>query len=273
MGNTTMSEFRLFDTPGAEIAKIVTDGATIKPFLNAINVVNDEVKLRVTPDGLKVTVNDPGNVFITHAELPGSAFERYELNTEGVIGVAVPELQSAVRRARKNSDDTLTLSIRDHELTATVERGYGEHDVVSQSTLSLIDPDSVREEPNLPSIEYGLSISLAYDAFMDALGYGLEAAKHVWIETKPVNQHGSALYIGAETDIRSEHAAISGIETDAAVESKYSVNYMSDLRQGLKEVNTEAVNIRTDTEYPFEATAKSDTLAVTYAVAPRIQSE
>ena len=268
-----MSEFRLFDTPGAEVAQIETDGATIKPYLNAINTVADEAKIRVREDGLYTAVVDPAYVFMGTMHVPAGAFETYEVNKTGVIAPNIGELQSAVRRARKNSDDELTLSLREMELTATVERDYGEHEVVSQSTLSLIDPDSVKEEPDLPDLDMPVDVSLDYDAFMDAFGYGIGAADHTAFETKPVNQHATALYIGAETDIRTDHAAISGIKTDAQVHSKYSTDYLKDLETALQESNVEEIGLRMGDEFPLLVRTESDTLVLEFALAPRIESK
>ncbi len=268
-----MTEFRLFDEPGSEVAKIVTDGATVKPFLNAISVVADEAKIHVTEDGLHSKVVDPANVFMGEFGLAADAFDTFDLSESAVLGVDVDGLQSAVRRARKRSDDELTLSIRERELTATVARGYENHDVVSQSRMDLMDPDHLREEPDLPDLDLPVNISVDYRPFIDALDHALGFGEYARIETIAVNQHATALYMGSETDVRQEQTAISNVDTEESVEALYSGDYLTDMLNGLSQIEAEQIHLRMGDEFPMFATAEAEGIEIEYATAPRIQSE
>lgn len=267
-----MTEFKLFDTPGAEIAQITTDGDTIKPFLNAIDHVVDEARLHVDADGLHVTAVDPANVFMIDTTLEASAFQSYTLEEEGVLGINVGSLKSLVRRARKNSDDELDLALRERELTATVGRGYENHNVVSQGDMDLIDPDAIRQEPTIPNFDHRIDIGVDLAPFTDALSYAVGASEYVKMSVKGVNQHTNALYLGGETDIRRESAAIDGISTDEAGESLYSADYMAPILSGITGVDPERVNIRFSDEYPALFHAVTESMTVDYIVAPRVQS-
>lgn len=271
-----MTEFRLYDDPGADVAEITTDGATIKPFLNSIARVVDEAKVHVDERGLSVCAVDPANVFMGEVALQADAFNTFNLAEETTLGVPLGNLQSAVRRARKNSDDELTLSIQDRELTATVSRGYENNDVVSQSTVGLIDPDSIRQEPDIPDLNRDVSLSLDANAFTDALSYAVGGpSEHVSIKTQQINQHATALYLSGETDTRSESIAISDVNTDASAESVFSYDYMKEILGGIGDVDPESVGIELGDEFPIsiEMDGADGDMRAHYLLAPRVRSD
>lgn len=270
-----MPDFELFDSPGADVAEIVTDGDTIKPFLNVIKRVDSEAKVRVTEDGLRTEIVDPANVFMADVSLPAASFEDYELHTEDTLGVPVDELRKLVRRARKNTNDELTLSVQEREVTATVRRGYENHEVVSQGTLKLFNPDSIRGSPEIPSLEWDVELAIDTAPFTDALGYAMGAADHVEMSVKGVNQHARALYVGGETDTRSESVAIDNVNPDETASAIYSADYMSDVLAGIGEVDAEALTLRFDEESPayFDMTREDTGLSVTFFIAPRVTND
>jgi len=271
-----MTEFRLYDDPGADVAEITTDGATIKPFLNAIGRVVDEARIHIDERGLSVCAVDPANVFMGEVAIQADAFDTYDLAEETTIGVPLGNLQSAVRRARKGSDDELTLSIQDRRLTATVARGYENNDVVSQSTVDLIDPDSIRQEPDIPDLDRDVSLSLDTGAFTDALSYAVGGpSEHVSFKTQQVNQHATALYLSGETDTRSESVAISDVDTDASVESVFSYDYMKEILGAIGDVAPESVSIELGEEFPIsiEMDGADGDMRARYLLAPRVQSD
>lgn len=264
-----MPEFRLFDAPGSTVAELTTDGETFKPFVTAIEEVDDEVRIHVTEDGLSATIVDPANVFMADVHLDASAFDNYTVENESTLGVNVNSLKSLIRRARKDEDDELALSLRERELTATVSRGYENHDVVSQGTMDLIDPDSIRMEPDFPEMEWNATLEVDTKPFKDALSYAVGVSEHVEFDLKPVNQHVSALYLGGETDTREEKVAIDGLDTDAAARSLYSKNYMNSILEGITGVDAGEVAVGLDDEYPVKVEMESNGLSVDYRLAPR----
>lgn len=267
-----MTEFRLFDAPGSTVAEITTDGETFKPFINAIARVADEARIHVTENGLSASIVDPTNVFMADIHLEASAFDTYVFNGETTLGVNANGLQSLVRRARKGSDDELTLSLRERELTASVARGYENHNVVSQGTMDLIDPDALRMEPEIPDMEWNDTVTVDTSPFKDALSYAVGASEYVEISLKGVNQHTSALYMGGETDTREEMVAIDGIESDASAVSLFSKSYITDVLEGVTDVDPDSVDLWLGDEYPIRAVFGGNGLTVDYIVAPRAQT-
>lgn len=269
-----MEQFQLFDTPGSTVATIETDGATIKPFLTAINNVGDEARIHIKQDRLTTRLVDPANCLMADVTLGTEAFDEYTLHDETTIGANIDACRKLVRRARKHHDDRLTLNIQEREATATVARGYDNHDVVSQGTTKFLDPDSIRAEPDLTDLDQPINVTVDYEPFMDAFSYAQGAADHVRMRVAGVNQHTDAFYVGGETDVREEHAAIDGVSTDGRGEALYSTTYLVAILSGLKAVDPDRVTIRFAEEYPasFAATGVDGALHVEYTVSPRVES-
>jgi len=266
-----MTEFRLFDDPGAEVAEIITDGATVKPFVNIISQFVDEARLRVSEHGLSVRATDPANVAMCEVTLDAAAFESFEVSDETTLGVNLDEFKRLIRRARKGHDDTLTLSLNQYELSATVARGYADHNVVSQGTLDLIDPASVREEPDIPELDRSVEITLPHGPFADALSYGVGAHDYAELAVKGVNQHTDAFYVSGETDTRAESVAVDNVTCSATAESLYDSDRLSDLLAATSEVSPEEVTLTFDDDRPLTLTAATDHLTASLMVAPRVR--
>lgn len=268
-----MTEFRLFDAPGAEVAQIETDGNVFKPFVNAVATVADEVKLQVTEYGLEVQVVDAANVFMGDVFLSADAFDTYTVESETQLGVNVKELKKLIRRARKGAGDNLTLSLRERELTATVSRGYENHDVVSQGTMDLIDSDSIRSEPDMPDLDRSVDVTVNAPPLVDALSYGVGVADYVELSVKGVNQHTNALYIGGETDTRKESAAISNVDAEQTASSLYSADFMTAILDSISKVDPAEITVVYDAEFPITFDMERDgvPMHVRYMLAPRIK--
>jgi proliferating cell nuclear antigen len=264
----------MFDRPGAEVAEITTTGGVFKPFVNAIGCVDDEAKLRIADDGLHVTLVDPANVLLVDAHLDALAFDSYSIESESTVGVYADDLKSLIRRARKGHSDELTLSVQEHKLSATVSRGYQNHDVVSQGSMHLIDPDSVRQEPDIPDLDYSIETTIDAAPFKDALSYAMGVSEHVELSVKGVNQHTNAFYIRGETDTRDEAAAVDNIDCDNTATALYSADYMSSILSSIASVGAESVGVKFDDEFPLvcEMDDSDSPLSVKYVLSPRVSA-
>lgn len=272
-----MDDIPLFDSPGAQLATIVTDGDTIKPILNVLDTVADETKLHITEDGIHARVCDRANVFMLNEfRVDADAFDTYDVEREGKIGVNVGDFKHMTRRARKYQDDELTISISERELATTVRRGYDNHNVVSQSETKLLDPASIRQSPNEIDLDLGAELEIDKPALVDAFDYATTAAaSHVKVSVKAVNQHADALYIGGETDNTNESVAIDNVDSPVSTEAMYSGSYVKEILTGLQTVECDKVLVGLGEDYPamFRVVGDDIPMTVEYAVAPRIKDD
>lgn len=162
------SPLRLYDTDGERVAEITTDGSTLKPFINALRPIVDEARIHFEPDGIRARAVNPSNVVAIEVKVPAAAFDKYDVTGDGyTAGVNIGAFGHLIRRARMGSDDVLDLRVAERRMYASVARGYDGTNVVTDDRIDLIDPDSIRQEPDLPSLEMH-TLTVGKDAFFDA---------------------------------------------------------------------------------------------------------
>ena len=265
---------QLHDTDGSTIAELTTDGHTLKPFLNTINQFVDEAKIHFTPDGIHATAVNPANVAALTTTLPADAIENYNVKTDDhTIGVNVGAFRHLIRRARMGSDDSLYLQVHERRLYATVTRGYDDADVVTEDRIDLIDPDSIRQEPDMPELDLH-DVDVGIDAFRDVTSHA--AATGEYIELKAFN---GTLTVSAEDDTRSSSGRVYGaVAEDTEADAIYSRGYVNDLLDALKKGKADSLGVRFAEEMPlmvsFERTGDEGALLEGEAmIAPRLRSE
>ena len=129
----------------------------------------DEFRLRVTEDGLGIRAVDPGNVGMVQVVLSTEHFDMYRVEQAGTTGVSVDTLRSYLksmdtdRATMKIEPDTRELRLSD--MDSRVHAGGG-----------LIDPDSIRREPDLPDLDLPVTLTIkdiqVVCDFLDKLGNG-----------------------------------------------------------------------------------------------------
>lgn len=271
------SPFRLFDTDGDAVAQITTDGATIKPFLNAIRQVVEECRIHFADDGLRVTAVDPANVFMIDAHLPASAIEEYDRpDGDAEIGVNVASFRYAIRRARMGSDDTLTLRAHERRLYAQVTREYdGDGRLVTEDHIDLIDPDSVRTEPDIPELDL-VELDVSRAAFVDATEHA-DASFSDHIEYTSVD---GDLHVSAKGDKAASKAVLEGVAPeDADGNGLYSAEYVEASLTAIRKAKADELAVALGESSPirfdFERTNDDGetTLSGEMLLAPRVKSD
>jgi len=122
-----------------------TEGAHIRPFIDAMAAHVDESVVHAYDDGLETSALDPANVVLTVGYSPADAFEEYAVPDEGyhqLLGLGYNRIQSYLKYWRKR--DTFEMAA-DME----VRRLAFEHPDFRIS-YALIDPDAMRQHPTLP---------------------------------------------------------------------------------------------------------------------------
>jgi len=268
----------LFDTDGETVAEITTDGSTLKPFLNAVRQVVDECRIHFEDDGLRVTAVDPANVFMIDVRLPASAFEEYTRPTgTRAIGVNVGSLRYAIRRARMGSDDTLSIKVAERRFYAHVDREYDDGaTLVTEDQIDLIDPDSVRAEPDVPELDL-TPLDVSREAFEDATEYA-RADFSDYLEYDTVD---GDLHVTTNGDTASSRACLEGA-TDGNhghLHGLYSSSYIGSKLDVVRKSKADTLSIELGDSFPirfdFERTGDDGEtiLSGETLLAPRIKSD
>jgi len=263
---------QMYEEAGDTVAQITTDGSTLKPFFNALRPLIDEAKLHFNGDGLHVTAIDATNVVLIDISLSATAFEEYTLYTdEFVTEVNIGQTRHLIRRARMNSDDTLTLKVAENQLYATVERGYDNTNVVTEDAIRTLDPDSIRQELELTNLNTH-EVNCGFDAFRDGVTHVTELQ-----DDARFSFDSGDLVVSTDTDTAETSVRFEGVvPEDEEAEIILSETYLTDIFDSLKKGKTDDVTVNIGNEVPifidFERERDGETIMHGTAVqAPRIQ--
>jgi proliferating cell nuclear antigen len=243
----------------------IVEASTLRDALDSVGVLVDECKIRLNEDGLAIRAVDPANVGMVDLSLDAGAFESYEADG-GVIGVNLTRLEDIAGMA--NTGDLIHLEL-DEETRKLLIRIDG-----LSYTLALIDPDSIRQEPDIPDLD--LSATIVVEGAQ--LGRGITAADmvsdHIRLRVDP---EAEAFLIEAEGDTDDVNLDLG---TDDLIDlepgradSLFSLDYLKDMNKAIP--GDAEVTVELGEEFPVKLHyAFAEGLgAVTFMLAPRIQSD
>ena len=243
----------------------IVSASTLRDALDSVSVLVDECKIHLNEDELSIRAVDPANVGMVDLSLDAAAFESYEADG-GVIGVNLSRLEDIAGMA--NSGDLVHL-----ELDEETRKLHIEIEGLSY-TLALIDPDSIRQEPDIPDLDLSATVALEGNQ----LGRGITAADmvsdHIALR---VDEEAETFHIEAQgdtDDVDLELAREDLIDLTAGpANSLFSLDYLKDMN---KAVPSDAeVTAEVGEEFPVKLHYEfAEGLGhVTYMLAPRIQSD
>ena len=245
--------------------KAIVGASTLQDALDSVSVLVDECKIRLNEADLSIRAVDPANVGMVDLTLDAAAFESYEADG-GVIGVNLAKLEDFVGMA---SGDQLVELELDEETRKLKIRMDG-----LSSTLALIDPDSIRQEPDIHDLD------LAADIVLEGaqLDRGIKAADMVSDHVRlRVDADAEAFHIEAEGDTDDVDFTLSTDDlialTAGAADSLFSLDYLKDMNKAIPK--DAEVTVELGEEFPVKihyAVAEGQG-NVTYMLAPRIQSD
>ncbi len=238
---------------------------TLESTLDSVSVLVDECKIHLNEEELAIRAVDPANVGMVDLSLDASAFESYGADDE-LIGVDLNRLEDLVGMA--DSGQLIDLELDDETQKLRLQMDGLE------ATMALINPDSIREEPDIPDLDLPATIVLegrdlnraitAADMVSDHMELGVDADREVFY----VDARGDT------DDIRLELTREELIEFEPGpASSLFSLDYLRDINKAIPR-DTE-VQIRLGEEYPVKFTLPyaEGRGQVTYMLAPRIQSD
>jgi len=242
----------------------IVSANTLQATLDSVGVLVDECKIHMEEDGLEIRAVDPANVGMVDLSLSAEAFESYEADG-GLIGVNLVRLQDIAGMADSDQLVHLELDEETRKLHISIDG--------LEYTLALIDPESIREEPDLPDLDLPANIVIegrdidravtAADMVSDHIELGVDDAEEVF-------------YVKAEGDTDDVHLEL---DTDDLIDlvvgpasSLFSLDYLKDMNKAIP-ADAE-VRMELGEEFPVKMhfDIADGEGAVTFMLAPRIQS-
>jgi len=244
--------------------KAIVSADTLQSTLDSVGVLVDECKIHLGEDGLEIRAVDPANVGMVDLRLAADAFESYETDG-GVIGVNLVKLADIANMA--DSDQLIDLELDEETRKLHIAIDGLEY------TLALIDPESIREEPDLPDLDLPATIVIegadidravtAADMVSDHIELGVDEGREVFY----VRAEGDTDDVNLELDAGDLISLSAG---QAA--SLFSLDYLKDMNKAIPK--DAEVTMELGEEFPvklhYDIAAGQGN--VTYMLAPRIQS-
>ncbi|WP_080505318.1 DNA polymerase sliding clamp [Halorubrum aethiopicum] len=246
-------------------------------FFEQFDALAEEMKLHLDDDGLSGIVVDPANVGMCRNSLDRDALEHYDASG-GVIGLNISRMLDILGMGDK--DDLVELTLDTETRKLHIEVGGLSY------TLALINPDSIRREPEIPD---DLDLPATVTLHGEDLNRGIKAADmvsdHVRLRTGTSDDGKIACYIEAEgdtddVDLELTHEDL--VDVDASPgdgNSLYSLDYFKDINKPIPK--DAEVTVELGEEFPVklhyghsEMTEDGDLAGdCTVMIAPRIQSD
>jgi len=245
--------------------KAIVSASTLRDALDSVSVLVDECKVRLNEDGLSIRAVDPANVGMVDLSLDSAAFESYEADG-GVIGVNLARLEDIAGMG--NTGDLVHL-----ELDEETRKLHIRIDGLSY-TLALIDPDSIRQEPDIPDLDLPAQIIVEGNQLDRGITAADMVSDHINLR---VDEDAETFHIEAEgdtDDVDFELGADALIDLEAGpADSLFSLDYLKDMNKAIP--GDAEVTIELGEEFPVKLHYEfAEGLGnVTFMLAPRIQSD
>ena len=243
----------------------IVSADTLRTTLDSVSVLVDECKIHLEEEGLEIRAVDPANVGMVDLELSASAFESYETDG-GVIGVNLSRLEDIAGMADADQLVHLELDEETRKLHIAIDG--------LEYTLALIDPDSIRQEPDLPDLDLAAEIVIEGRDIDRAVTAADMVSDHIALGVDDADEY---FYVDAEGDTDDVHLELTRDDlidlTAGPAHSLFSLDYLKDMNKAIPK--DAEVRMELGEEFPVKMhfdIAEGEG-QVTFMLAPRIQSE
>ncbi|MGB9986880.1 DNA polymerase sliding clamp [Salarchaeum japonicum] len=245
--------------------KAIISADTLRTTLDAVSVLVDECKIHLNEDGLAIRAVDPANVGMVDLELSSDAFESYDADG-GLIGVNLSRLEDIAGMADAGQLIHLELDEETRKLHIQIEG--------LEYTLALIDPDSIRQEPDLPDLDLPATVVIEGADLDRAVRAADMVSDHIALG---VDEADELFYVDAEGDTDDVHLEL-GVDDLIDLEvgpahSLFSLDYLKDMNKAIPKDAEITAELGDEFPVKLHFDLAEGQGSVTYMLAPRIQSD
>jgi proliferating cell nuclear antigen len=240
----------------------------LETFAETLRGLVTEAKLHFGDGGIRTSAVDPANVAMFHdTAINRSGFESFESPGQVVHGVNLDRLVELLDGAA--SDDLVEFGI-DMETRKLDIRYRGiEH------RMGLIDPDSVRKEPEQPDLDLPNHVVLSGEQIHEAIDNCEITSDHVFVRGDPTAEAVTFAAQGDvdETTVTYDAGECERFDVSADAESVFSIEYLVDMKAEMPDDALVAIHFGEEFPIWWEYEADDGALEVIGMIAPRIRSD
>lgn len=252
--------------------------SSLKEIVDALKVNSDfDILVHASPDGLRTRFVDPANVFMVNASIPGTAFNKYPIDTELQMAIELCRLSTFVDSVDEDGQNEEIIRVEYDEINHTLcltsrYMSTGQKQVV---------PYQVRGEPKQPNLDWQGKAIINDDDFVRAIKAmykmkapeGLEGCDYVEMGVRPLHTMGNegifymhAKFYQGKKDF--DNFGFEKISTDSEpilaskeVKSMFNIDYLERMVHGLSTTGNIEILLGTNIPAKFKVTLpKSGTI-------------
>lgn len=237
----------------------------LQDVVDVIKTLVDECKIHLNTDGLSIKAVDPANVGMVSLSLDETACEQYTAPGDSVIGVNIQRLDDIISMA--TADDIISLRLStDHKLTI-------EFNSLSY-TVALIDPDSVRQEPDIPDLDLPATVLVEGSHIDRGVNASDMVSNHIRFTVSAAEE---TFQISATGDTDDVDLTVTDDElislTAADANSLFDLEYLTDINRALPADKEVTLRLGDDFPMMIQFSIANGEGTVEFMLAPRIENE
>jgi proliferating cell nuclear antigen len=249
------------------LVEAIAEKRVPQALVDTFTPIVSECKMHFNDDGIHVRAVEPANVAMGYVDLDRAAFASYESPGAVTQGVNLDSMDERLGVGDSGDLAQLALDMESRKLNVDVGNVH--------QAMALIDPDAVREEPDLPDLDLPNTVVLSGKQVRDAIDAVGMVSDHVEIRGDPELEVVEFVGEGDvdETVVEfGQEEAMDGTQAVEAGASLFSHEYSEALAKPIP--NDAEVSITFGDEFPavWDWSAVDGHMDVTQMIAPRIRS-
>jgi proliferating cell nuclear antigen len=234
----------------------------LKGVIEATSILVDEMKLRITSDGIFARAVDPAHVGMIDFKLLAEAFEEYETDEENEMGIDLDKIRGILKLA--SAEEMISLSYGEEErLVIEIENLSRKIGLLDTSTMT---------DTKIPSLELPAEIVVKTGELYKGIKASEAITDHIMLLS---DAEGFELSAEGDTDsvkLKIPKSQLSSLKCSEQVKSMFALDYFSDM---IKSVKSEEVTLYLGSDYPIKMIFQiaEGNGEVMYLLAPRIESD
>lgn len=249
-----------------ELATGIIQADVLELFVDTARAIVDEAKLHFDDTGIHAQFVDPANAAMESIDLSAHAFESWESPGEVVVGANLSRLDNLLGSAK--ADDLVEIGVDMETRTLNLRYRAIEHDV------ALIDPESIRDEPEVPDLELPNYVEIQSDDLDEAITNAELTSDHVQFDGERDPDRFVFLAEGDidTTEITYDPDMVDRLEVTEDAGSLFSIDYLESLVGPIPSGVRVGIEFGEDFPTLWEWSAYDDAIEVSVSLAPRIDT-
>lgn len=231
----------------------------LSDIVSIISELVNEVRLKITKEGLSLTAIDPANVAMVYFKLPAELFSQYDLEKDEVLGINLENMKSVLRRCGIGS--SLTLQKQDNFLKLSIQ-----DKIKRDFTLALIDIES--DDKEMPKWEFNSVVKMDAPVFSEVIEDCLVVSDACTFSSTP-----SSFIIEAK-GLNSARAEFTTDEVELYSDNstaRFSLEYLNKFIKGAK--ISSRVTISFSDNHPMRIDFPTGNVMLSFVLAPRVEQD